>query len=62
MVLLIVASMFPFSEYTLKLTADLESASRLRAAQYFVTQRPWLGYFSFSLIYYLEFFSCNFDA
>ncbi|KAL3839997.1 hypothetical protein ACJIZ3_024588 [Penstemon smallii] len=30
------------SDYTLKLAAELESASRLRAAQFLVTQRPWL--------------------
>lgn len=30
------------SDYALKIPAELESASRLRAAQYFVTHRPWL--------------------
>ncbi|CAK9164480.1 unnamed protein product [Ilex paraguariensis] len=30
------------SDYALKLSAELESVSRVRAAQFFVTQRPWL--------------------
>lgn len=30
-------------DYAVKLAAELESASRLRAAQFLVTQRPWLG-------------------
>lgn len=30
-------------DYAVKLAAELEAASRLRAAQFLVTQRPWLG-------------------
>lgn len=30
-------------DYGVKLAAELELASRLRAAQFLVTQRPWLG-------------------
>ncbi|XP_047957464.1 F-box protein 7-like [Salvia hispanica] len=30
------------SDYAVKLAAELESASRLKAAQFLVTQRPWL--------------------
>lgn len=37
------------SECTLKLTAEFESASRLRAAQYFVTQRPWLDLYGINV-------------
>ncbi|XP_059631243.1 F-box protein 7-like isoform X2 [Cornus florida] len=30
-------------DYALKIVAELESASRLRTAQFLITQRPWLG-------------------
>ncbi|PIN16172.1 F-box protein FBX9 [Handroanthus impetiginosus] len=37
------------SDYAIKLAAELESASRLRAAQFFVTQRPWLDLYGINV-------------
>ncbi|KAL2538554.1 F-box protein 7 [Forsythia ovata] len=37
------------SDYALKLAAELESASRLRTAQFLVTQRPWLDLYGINV-------------
>ncbi|KAL8485619.1 hypothetical protein ACS0TY_027782 [Phlomoides rotata] len=37
------------SDYAIKLAAELESASRLRAAQFLVTQRPWLDLYGINV-------------
>ncbi|KAL0326169.1 UNVERIFIED_CONTAM: F-box protein 7 [Sesamum radiatum] len=37
------------SDYALKHAAELESASRLRAAQFLVTQRPWLDLYGINV-------------
>lgn len=37
------------SDYTLKIAAELESASRLRTAQFLVTQRPWLDLYGINV-------------